>query len=223
MNEKPASAWSLWRPYLTDIAAPFIAYALVHALGMRAFWALTVAGLAAGISTVVNTNRRKGIDAVGLLVVLELIVSILVTVFVKDERLLLIRPSIYTAVAAIYLASSAFIGRPLTYAGSRHMAAQGGAARVAAFERAWENSAEFRQTHRWVTLGFGLGLAADSILRVVIVYTIPVERSAWLSNVPHVTAMVLMIAVSALAGRKFSRLVDEQMETDTTTARGSES
>jgi len=210
-KENPPSAWSLWRPYLLDIAAPFIAYALVHALGVRAFWALTAAGLAAGISTAVNTIRRKGIDAVGLLVIIEIAASLAVTIFVRDERLLLVRPSVYTAVAAVYLAISPWVGRPLTFAGSRHMAAKGGPARIAAFERAWENSAEFRRTHILVTLGFAFGLAADSVLRVVIVYSFPVDRSAWLSNVPHVTAMVLMIAISALAGRKFSRLVDEQM------------
>ncbi len=91
------------------------------------------------------------------------------------------------------------------------MAASGGPARLAAFERTGDKSAEFRPTHRRLTIGFGVALAADSILRIVIVYGTPVDRSAWLSNVPHVTAMVLMIGISALAGRKSSRLVDEQM------------
>jgi hypothetical protein len=63
-----------------------------------------------------------------------------------------------------------------------------------------------------VTLGFGLALLVDSVLRVLVVYRLPLERAAWLSNVPHVTAMVLMIAVSALAGRKFKRLVDREVE-----------
>jgi hypothetical protein len=59
-----------------------------------------------------------------------------------------------------------------------------------------------------VTFGFGLALVADSVLRVVIVYCYPVERSAWLSNVPHVVAIILIIAASALAGRTFKRLVE---------------
>jgi hypothetical protein len=63
-----------------------------------------------------------------------------------------------------------------------------------------------------VSLGFGLALLVDSVLRVLVVYRLPLERAAWLSNVPHVTAMVLMIAVSALAGRKFKRLVDREVE-----------
>lgn len=88
------------------------------------------------------------------------------------------------------------------------MAARGGPARLAAYERAWRESREFRRTHTGLTLGFGLGLALDSLLRALIVYRYPVERSAWLSNVPHTAAMLLMIASSALAGRRFSRIVD---------------
>jgi hypothetical protein len=213
-TEKPASVSSLWLPYLFDIVAPFVACLVVHAFGARAFWALAAGGAVAGASTALNSIRRKGLDGVGVLVVLEIAASIALLVFVRDARLLLIRPSFYTGLAAVYLMVSAFIGRPLSYAGSRPMAAKGGPARLAAYERAWERSAEFRRTHCLVTFGFGLGLAADSILRVLIVYNTPVERAAWLSNVPHVTAIILIIGVSALAGRRFAKLVDEQMEGD---------
>jgi hypothetical protein len=46
---------------------------------------------------------------------------------------------------------------------------------------------------------------------VWIVSSAPLDEAAWLSSVPHLTAMLLLIGVSALAGRRFSRLVDEQM------------
>jgi hypothetical protein len=210
-NDKPVSAWALWRPYVFDVAGPFVAYFLVKAFGAPVVWAMTIAGAVAGLSAVVNSIRRGKIDALGALVVVEIIASLLLMIFVRDPRLALIRPSFYTAVASVFLISSAFVGQPLTFAGSRQMAASGGPARLAAFERTWEKSAEFRRTHRRVTFGFGIAFALDSILRVAIVYGTPVERAAWLSNIPHLTAIVLMVAISALAGRKFGRLVDEQM------------
>ena len=205
------SSWDLWRPLLIDVIGPFIAYAITHAFGASMVWAMTAAGAAAGVSTVVNTIRRRGIDRVGLLVVLELIAAITILVFVRDERLMLIRPSIFTAIAAAYLIISGIAGKPLTYAGSRVMAARGGPERVAAFERTWDKSPEFRHTHIAVTIAFGICLAIDSILRVLIVYHFPVDRAAWLSNVPHTSAIALMVVTSALAGRRFSRLVDQQM------------
>jgi len=210
-NDKPVSPWSLWRPYVFDILGPFAAYFLFKAFGAPVLWAMSIAGAVAGLSGCVNTIRRGKLDVVGLLVLVEIVASLLLMIFVRDPRLMFVRPSFYTALAAIFLVASSWVGKPLSFAGSRQIAAAGGPARLAAFERTWEESAEFRRTHRLVTYGFGLALAADSVLRVVIVYGSPLERAAWLSSVPHVAAILLCVAVSALAGRKFSRLVDKHM------------
>ncbi len=209
-NSTP-SPRSLWLPYLLDIVGPFVAYLIAAAFGVKGVWALTAGGCVAAVTTTVNTIRRKGLDALGGLVVAEIGVSIALMVFVRDARLMLIRPSFYTGIAAVYLMISAIAGKPLSYAGSRPMAAKGGPERLAAYERAWERSALFRRTHRMISFGFGVGLALDSILRVIIVYSYSIDRAAWLSNVPHTVAIVLMVALSAMGGRRFSRLVDEQM------------
>jgi hypothetical protein len=210
------SDWMLVRPYVFDVAGPLIGYAVAHAFGAPGVWAMTAAGMLAALSAAVNSIRRRGLDTVGLLVLAEIVAAILVMVFMRDSHLLLIRPSLYTAVASLFMIASAFSGRPLTYAGARTMAARGGEARLAAYERTWQSSAEFRRTHFWVTFGFGICLAVDSVLRVSIVYHAPLERAAWLSNVPHVTALILLFITSALAGRRFSRLVDEQVTSETT-------
>jgi len=218
-NKSPApapSAWALWRPYVFDLVSPFAAYAIVHAFGATGMWAMTAAGAAAGLSTLVNSIRKKGLDALGVLVLLEILGSLAVMAFMRDPRLMLVRPSVYTAIASVYLISSVFAQRPLTFIGSRQIATKGDPVRLAAYERTWENSREFRQTHRAVTLAFGLCLAVDSLLRVVIVFRAPLERSAWLSNVPHLTAMTLMIVISALAGRRFHRLVERELSMGTT-------
>jgi hypothetical protein len=209
-----AAGRTIWLPYLVDVLGPFVAYVAVRAFGAGALWALTAAGLLSASITVVNSVRRRALDAVGALVLLELIASVVLLVVVHDARLLLVRPSFYTGIAAIYLLISAARGTPLSYAGSRPMAARGGPARLAAYERAWARSAEFRRMHRRGSAGFGVALALDSVLRVLIVYRAPVERAAWLSNVPHTVAIVLMIACSAMAGRRFGRLVDEEMGRD---------
>ena len=209
--EAPPSKWALLRPYLLDVVGPFVAYAIVHAFGAAGLWAMTAAGAAAGLSTVVNTIRRRRLDGLGVLVILEILGSLAVIAFVRDPRLLLVRPSLYTGIAAAYLVASACTGRPLSFAGARVMVARKGPARLAAYERAWVDSAEFRRTHRAVTAALGFCLAVDSTLRVVIVYHAPLDRAAWLSNVPHLSALGLMMILSAAAGRRFQRLVEEQM------------
>ena len=207
----PKNPLRLWLPFLVDIVAPFLAYLIADQFGAKGVWALTAGGIVALVTTTINTIRRKGLDAIGGLVVAEIGVSIALMIFLRDPRLMLIRPSFYTGCAAVYLMFSAFAERPVSFAGSRPMAAKGGPERLAALDRTWERSVEFRRTHRMLTFGFGVGLVVDSILRVIIVYTYALHRAAWLSNVPHTVAIVLMVAFSAMAGRRFGRLVDEQM------------
>lgn len=210
-NEKPVAASKIFLPYFFDIVAPFLGYLIVHWFGARVVWALTAGGLIAGASTAVNTVRRKGLDRVGALVILEIAASIVMLLLLKDPRLLLVRPSFYTGIAAAYLIFTVFVGRPISFDGSKPMATQGDPVKLAALEKVWEQSAAFRLTHKIVTASFGVALAVDSVLRVVIVYRFPVERSVWLSNVPHLTAMILIIVTSALAGRRFKRIAEQTL------------
>lgn len=205
-DKAPTTVRKIFLPYFFDIVAPFLAYFVVHRFGGRTILALTVGGLIAATSTAVNSIRRKGLDRVGMLVILEIVASLVMLLLMRDPRLLLIRPSFYTAVAAVYLIYTVFVGRPLSYDGARPMATQGDPLRMEAYEKLWDQSGEFRQTHKMVTFGFGVAFMIDSILRIVIVYRLPIERSAWLSNVPHAATMVLVVALSAMAGRRFRRI-----------------
>jgi hypothetical protein len=202
----PTTALKIFLPYFFDIVAPFLAYFVAQQLGARAILALTVGGLIAAASTAVNTIRRKGLDRIGTLVILEIAISIAMLLLMQNAKFLLIRPSFYTAVAAVYLLYTVFVGRPLSYEGARPMATQGDPARMEAYDKMWDQSAEFRRTHKMVTFGFGLAFMADSILRIIIVYRLPIDRSAWLSNVPHAATILLIVAVSAMTGRRLRRI-----------------
>jgi hypothetical protein len=196
---------------LVDAVAPLVTYFVLHALGVPPLAALIVGSLVAVISTVVHTVRRRRLDGVGLLVIAEIAVSILVQYLTKDPRLLLIKPSLYSGLGALYLLSTAFGDRPTTYEGARPMATRGDPERRAAYERAWRCSKEFRVLHRVSTLGWAAAFLADAVLRVVIVYATPIDRAIWLGNVPHVAAIVLLVGFSAMMGRKTKPLVEEQV------------
>ena len=199
---------------LIDAVAPLATYFVLHALGVSALGALILGSLVAILSTVINTVRRKRLDGVGVLVIVEIAASIALQFVMRDPRLLLIKPSFYSAIGAGYLFITAFYGRPLTYQGVKAMAAKGGPERAAACERAWERSAAFRTAIRVSTIGWGIAFLADAVLRVILVYALPIERAVWLSNLPHLAAIVLLIGFSAFMGRTTKRLVEEQMEVE---------
>ena len=208
MKQAAASQRKIFIGYAVDIFGPLAAYWLTRKLGIPVFWGLTLGGIIALISTAVNSIRHRRIDAVGILVLLEFAASIILLFYLNDPRLLLIRPSIYTGIAAIYLMVNAFSSQPVSFQGSRAIATGGDPIRTAAFEQAWKDLPQFRRAHKMLTFGWGIASMVDSILRVVIVYRFPVDRAAWLSNIPHTAAIVIMLGVSALFGRWAGTLVD---------------
>lgn len=91
------------------------------------------------------------------------------------------------------------------------MGTKGDPLRTAAFERAWERSAEFRSTLRVSAVGWGVAFLADAALRVILVYKLPVARAVWMSNLPTFAALVILIAFSALMGRTTKRIVEKEL------------
>jgi hypothetical protein len=193
--------------YLVDIFGPLAAWWVTQRLGFSQFWGLALGIVIAGVSTGVNTFRRRRVDAVGVLVLLEIVTSIVLLFCLHSPRMLLIRPSFYSGIAALYLMGSAFGERPLSLEGSKPMATKGNPIRTAAWERAWEVPG-FRLAHRVLTFGSGAAFLADAILRVVVVFRFPIDRAAWLSNLPHIAAGAILVGLWALFGRWAGGLVD---------------
>ncbi len=197
---------------LYDAFAPVVTYFVLHALGVPGLVCLVFGIVAAVGTTAVQTVKQRKLDKFGVLVIVETTIAIVLQFTLKDPRLLLIKPSFYSLAGAVYLAWTAFGDRPLTYDGARPMATQGDPVRMEAYERAWQRSAPFRSLHRVATLGWSLAFLADAVLRVVVVYTVPMGRALWLSNVPHIAAIVLLVGFSAMIGRRAKPIVDAQVE-----------
>jgi hypothetical protein len=208
MNQKNASERKIFVGYAVDVFGPLVAYWVTVWLKIPLFWGLAAGAGIAIVSTVVNTIRRGKLDGIGSLVLLELGVSIALLFTLNSPRMLLIRPSFYSGIAAAYLMANAFTARPLSLEGSRPMATKGDPVRTAAWERAWKEMPQFRLAHKLLTFGAGVASLADAILRVIVVYRFPVDRAAWLSNLPHVAAIAILLLSGALFGRWAGSLVD---------------
>lgn len=202
--------------YVLDILAPLTAWWVTRWLGISTLLGLGLGFGIAFISAVVNTIRRRKLDKVGVLVLLEMIASIAFVFRLHDPRMLMIRPSFYSGIAAFYVMGSALLSRPLSLEWSKPMATKGDALRTLAWEKTLQQVPQFLLAHRLLTFGSGLALLTDAVLRVVVVYRFPVERAAWLAQLPHLAAGVFLIAVWAMFGRWASPLVDgiqQQLET----------
>lgn len=198
-------------PALLDLVVPTLGYFILHALGVSDTWALTISGSGAAILTVINTIRRRQIDTVGVLVFLELALSVVLSVVTHDPRLILARAALYVAVAGVVAIGSALIGRPLTYASAAPMATKGDPVRARAYAAAWDNSAELRRIHTQLSLLIGIGMIAYAVLRVVIIYSVSsVAEAIWAQEVPGLVLIVGCMLALRLRVPALRRIVDAE-------------
>jgi hypothetical protein len=197
-------------PILLDLIVPTIGYFVLHWFGLSDVWALTVAGSASGVAALVNTVRRRHVDVLGVLVAVELAVSVALAVITADARLVLVRPAFYLAVAAAVGLASVTFGRPLTYTAATPLATKGDPQRTAAYERAWHRSARLRQIHRRLTAAVSLGMLAYAVLRVVVVYSFSVGSAVLLQEVPGIVLIVGALALLRSQVPELRRIVDAE-------------
>jgi hypothetical protein len=207
---KPVSLPRIFIGYVADVVVPMALYYVLHRFGISDAVALAASAAIALVVTIINTIRRKKIDAVGILVIIEIVLSIVLFLLLKDRRLILAKPSFYSGCAAIYLIVMAFRPKPMNYDVIRNVGSDGDPRRAAAFDAAFVESPKFRSALRTAEIGWGIAFLADAVLRVVIIFTTTPDRAVWLSNIPHVAAIAILIAFSATMGRINGRLVDEQ-------------
>ncbi|GAA1983770.1 VC0807 family protein [Amycolatopsis minnesotensis] len=203
-------------PLLLDLVVPIGGYFLLSkAFGVDEFWALAISGTATGIATAVNTVRARKVDAFGLLILLELALSLVVLAVTDDPRIILLKPGFLIGVAGIYALVTCFTGKPLVYESGKPFATKGDPAMLAAYERAWDRSALMRRTMRAVTAVWAAAFLVDAVVRTVIVLSFSaqeIDESFLLSQAPLIALLVLAIAYTRLRMRPLRPIVEAQLE-----------
>jgi hypothetical protein len=167
----------------------------------------------------VNLFRgRRRLDGFALLVLLELAATIVLTSVNNDPRFVLMRPSFYTTIAAVFVLTTVWTARPFMMQVTKVVAAGGDPARAEAFERAGRQSPRFRRAEQAMTIGLALVLFAEAALRIVTVLSHPASdvlvSSLW-SQVGSIGLFAIYFAVVKLVFvPRASREVDALMPTE---------
>lgn len=183
-------------PTLLDVVVPIVVYYVLHVLGVGDFWALTAAGVGTGVYALINTVRRGKLDFIGILVLLEVVLSAALVFVTDDPRLVAIKPAFYTALAGLYFLFTCVVGKPVVYVAVTPIATKGDPVRTEAYARAWDESAPFRLRERLMTAALGVGLLIEAILRVWIVYhwsPAKLDQSFVVSQLPGLVVLAAVL------------------------------
>ncbi|HEX3665351.1 MAG TPA: VC0807 family protein [Rhizomicrobium sp.] len=163
------------REILVNLALPYLIYTLaVPRLGEVN--ALIASSLPPILWSIFEFARHRKIDALSIFVVLGIGLSLLAFFGGGSAKFLQLREKLVTACFAAIFLGSAAIGRPLIYELARAGMARGNQeAELKRFE-SLRNNRYFRATMMIMTLVWGLGLLADVVVSVVLVFRLSIKE-----------------------------------------------
>jgi hypothetical protein len=117
--------------------------------------------------------RNRRVDAVSLLVLAGIALSLIAFVGGGSVRALQLRENLVTALVGLIFLGSVALGKPLVYELARAGIARRSPANVESFEKLRKH-AGFRRTMSIMTLVWGIGLLSQTAIACVLVYSIPI-------------------------------------------------
>lgn len=180
---------------LWDLGLPLVVYYAGRILGYDVLPALAAAAGAALVRVAVIAVVQRRLNGLAAFVGGTFAVLLVISLLTGDPRILLAKESVLSGAAGLLLLGSVLLGRPLVYS----LARKANAAKpelLAEWDDRWRDQPTFRRHFTTLTAVFGTVLLADAIIRLILVYTLPVNTMANLSPVMHVAALGILIAWS---------------------------
>jgi hypothetical protein len=171
------------RPLILDLGIPLGSYYLLRGAGVGLVSSLIASSLLPAARSVYGLARQRTVNALALLIVAVNVVSIAISFWSGDPRIMLAKDGAISSTIGIAILLSAWTGRPLMTAGLRPFLVKGDAAKDAAFSRLLATSARFRTLEQRFSLVWGTALLTECIVRVCCAFTVPVGTMVWLSTV----------------------------------------
>jgi len=158
-----------------NLVLPWLAYrlALPHWGELGALYASAVPPV---VWSLVEFARTRRVDALSVLVLLGIALSVVLMALGGSPRLLLMRESMASGAIGIVFLLSLAMRRPLTFYLARATVAREGEGSAARFEALWDERPALRRSIRLMTGVWGLGLTGENALRSWLAWHWPIER-----------------------------------------------
>src|ERR1700733_12128843 len=160
MGLNPKAVGNIAIELLVNIALPYVIYVRAEA-DMGQVRALLAASLPPILWSGIEFARKRRIDAVSILVLAGIVLSLLAFLGGGSVRFLQLRENLVTGLIGLVFLGSAAIGRPLIYQLARAGKLRESPAEAARFESLRVNP-RFRRSMTIMTLVWGFGLLAQT-------------------------------------------------------------
>ncbi|MEJ2888804.1 VC0807 family protein [Actinomycetospora aeridis] len=173
---------------LLDIVGPLVVYYALHALGVDDVVALAASALPPLAHLVVTGLRDRRLPPIAVLALIALVAGLVAALVAGSPRELLARDALISAPLGLWMLATLVHGRPFCFTATQSLLPH----RAERMESLWTTDAAFRRVWRAITAAWGAVGLADSALRVVMAYTLPVPVVPALGTALGIVSVVLL-------------------------------
>lgn len=181
-----------------EVVVPMVLFYGLRAAGVSQWWALMAGVLVAAPYAVWTIVRNRRVDLIALVTLSVLVLSVVLGLLSDDPRTLAIREGWTAALGGLFgawMLVTIVVGKPAQLTLGRTIAEiKRGAEGAAAWAARWDTDARFRRGLRINTAAWGGVLVANAVVHIVLVYTLPIDLIALVTNVAWFGALGCLIA-----------------------------
>lgn len=180
---------------LVDLALPTALYYGLRAGGVSQVAALLIAGAPPAARVAVVLARTRRIDAMGVLVLGAVLLTVISSLITGDPRTLLVRNAILGIPFGLWMLASLWASRPLTYELAKSLLPT----RERAFEREWTDKPAIRRVWRRLTILWGCSLLIHAAASVAMAATLAVDAVPGLETALWLTMFIVLQIITQVA------------------------
>lgn len=180
---------------LWDVGLPAAAYYGCRGFGVDAWVALVAGGLVALVRVAYVAATRRRLDGLAAVMVAVFALLVVASWLTGDPGILLAKESILSGFLGLLLVGSCLVGRPVMYSFLRRVNA-GKAELLTQWDELWRTRPSFRRIFTMMSIVWGAGLLAEAIVRLPLIYLLPIDVTAGISTFLQFGSLALLIARS---------------------------
>ncbi|HEX4252382.1 MAG TPA: VC0807 family protein [Pseudonocardia sp.] len=182
-----------------DLGPSVAAYYGARALGCSEYLSLLAGTVASAVRLGWVAVRDRRIDPFALFLMVVFGVGFVLTFVTGDARFMLVKDSLTSFLAGLFFLGSVAMRRPITYYAAQRFA---GKAAQDEMRTQYATDPTFRRRFSVSALVWGGGLTLESLLRIPMVFLLPIDTAVGASNVLMVVAYSVLIGWTVRSSKR---------------------
>jgi hypothetical protein len=176
-----------------DVGLPLAAYYALHLLGAGDWAALLTASCVAGARIVWGVARERTLNLFATVMLIVFGLGLVLAMVSGDARFLLLKNSIVTSTVGLTFLATTLRGRPLTLAALQSFTP----GRSTELAEQYRTDPRVRRGHRLSSAVWGAGLLLESIVRMPLIYLLPIDVMVGVSEAMTIATFAGLITWNA--------------------------